>query len=167
MRPLRWKELQHALCLDPNTKAHQHDRLSLKNAVLRLCNPLLEYDTVTDELRPVHWSVCEFLARGDSAISRSPKVRASLDPHSFMLHVCLCNLRDPFVVETVNVQLDRSPFVEYTILHWYDHLLQAEPSKIPYSSLSDIVLVAPHRRAWIARYMLLQIAAFPLQTMLE
>jgi hypothetical protein len=57
--------------------------------------------------------------------------------------------------------------VEYTILHWYDHLLQAEPSKIPYSSLSDIVLVAPHRRAWIARYMLLQIAAFPLQTTLE
>jgi tetratricopeptide (TPR) repeat protein len=167
MRPLRWKELQHALCFDPNTKAHQHDRLPFKNSILRLCNPLLEYDAVTDEFRPVHWSVCEFLARGDSAVFRSQNVCATLDTHSFMLQVCLCNLRDPFVVETVNVKGDRSPLVEYATLHWCDHLLQAEPSKVPHSSLSDFILVAPYRRTWIARYMLLQIAAFPLQTMLE
>jgi hypothetical protein len=70
MRPLRWRELQHALCFNPDTEAHHHDRMHFKNSVLRLCNPLLEYDSGSDIFRSVHWSVCEFLAAEDLATSQ-------------------------------------------------------------------------------------------------
>jgi tetratricopeptide (TPR) repeat protein len=166
MRPLRWRELQHALCFDPDTEAHRHDRMPFKNSVLRLCNPLLEYDSGSDEFRPVHWSVCEFLAGEDLATSRLHNVRIFQNSHSLMLHVCLSSLRDPSVAGTLQVQHDRSPLVEYATLYWCDHLFQAQPSTTLNECLGKFILTSSHRRTWIARYMLLQIAAFPLQAML-
>ncbi|KAF2851228.1 hypothetical protein T440DRAFT_554593 [Plenodomus tracheiphilus IPT5] len=166
-RPLRWKELQHALCFDIDDKTHHQDRLPFKNSVLRLCSPLLEYDTITDEFHPVHWSVCEFLAPGDCKASRLQNTSTCPDDHSYMLNVCLSNLMDPEVVDTVHVQHDRSPLLEYATLHWCDHLFQAQPSKELYSILKGFILIAPYRRVWIARYVLLQMSAYPLQVLLK
>lgn len=166
-RPLQWKELQHALSFDHETGAFRHDCLPFKSSVLELCNPLIDYDSNSDEFRPVHWSVCEFLARESNAQRQFGNIHTYPDPHFHLLQVCLSTLVDPAVIDAVHIQHNMSSLARYATLNWCDHLFQAQPSMPICETLNRFIVEKDQRRTWIARYMVLQVGRFPLQAMLQ
>ncbi|KAF2690590.1 hypothetical protein K458DRAFT_426076 [Lentithecium fluviatile CBS 122367] len=170
-RPLRWKELEHALSFDSRCEEEYGKRKPFKSAVLQLCNPLIEYHPTTDEFRPVHWSVCEFLTQREDVgffshhgLSQS---NIAQNAHSLLVRVCVQDLKHAVAAETLHITADKTPLGEYATLNWCYHLLHESDSQVLRHDVEDFILVPSLRKNWIARYMLLERTTFPLQVILK
>ncbi|CAI6284852.1 unnamed protein product [Periconia digitata] len=170
-RPLKWKELEYALSLD-ETFNEATERRPFKAAVLRLCNPLVEYDDVLDEFRPLHWSVCEFLAqKNESDFFSHERLSGGFvasTAHSIIVKACIKSIsqkRNPDAPDMGVIK--QTPLARYATLHWCSHLLQASITPDTRHMTETFMSNAANRKAWVAQYMLLQLRAFPLQAVLR
>ncbi|KAF2454819.1 hypothetical protein BDY21DRAFT_423372 [Lineolata rhizophorae] len=165
-RPLSWPELRCALSFNEATNAFDQRRQPFKNAVLRVCSPLLEYDAEQDLFRPAHISVCEYLENKDR-LSVPQGSSSGRSPHVIIAQTCLHYLALPAVADSIIVEPKRNPLSNYATLNWCHHLFQAPACDSLISSLQDFTSSASRRHIWTARWLLLQMAAWPLQRILK
>jgi tetratricopeptide (TPR) repeat protein len=170
-RPLKWKELEHAISFNADCTKPSDARRPFKSTVIRLCNPVIEYDHVLDEFRPIHWSVCEFIAQKNDlnfySHKRVPPGSTAGNANAIILRTCVQILNEDTEPNLVRIDAGTAALKRYATIHWSYHLLQATISQELRSAIESFIAVSSHRKTWVAQYMLLQMTASPLQSLLR
>jgi len=170
-RPLKWKDLEHALSFDADCKKASEIRRPFKSAVIRLCNPLVEYDHVIDEFRPIHWSVCEFLTQKNDpdfySYKHIPPGSITGNANAIILKTCIQILNQDSQPNASGADNGAAPLSQYATIHWSYHLFRASISQELRKAVESFISVPSHRKFWVAQYILQQITASPLQSVLR
>lgn len=174
-RPLTWPELQIALSVDPKDEGLDPFKTPFKNVVLRLCNPLIEYNAEGDVFRPIHLSFCEFFLDSTLYTSKDSEVpnftqkicTPKREAHAFVTTACLTYLGLPSIVDSVTHEKTTSPLLSYSTANWCHHLLQSQPSPELQEKLIALLSSSPRRRIWQTRWLLMNMTSYPLPRLLR
>ena len=165
-RPLTWAELQCSLSRDadgsPGVPRCRAGRLPYKSAVLKVCQPFIEYHAGGDYFRPAHLSVAQFFT-SPTDDSAQNTLRINLPAgHKRIANILLDYLAE---METQGGGVDPNPAVfpllAYATSHWYYHLVNAEVDMELRSKALAFLSCETRRRAWLKRLLLLNLHAFP------
>lgn len=120
-RPLKTRELQHALAIMPGTTELDDDALTDVEYLISVCAGIVTIDLGSDIIRLVHYTTQEYMERVKE--SRLPCaeeriVRTCLDYISLAECASSCDIE--MLVERRGRSLER-PFLMYAVEHWVTH----------------------------------------------
>lgn len=167
-RLLSWEELQMALSFQRDTEAFSEDRKPFKNTVLELCYPLIEYRD--SHFRPIHASIREFILRDCRFTGSEDGLLCGIsekEAHEQISECCLMCLCIPEVAEDVNISSKAYPLIRYATLNWCYHLLRSRQKPRLLDKALCFLSSPSRRRTWMMRFLNVDKATFPLQTIIN
>ncbi|OTB00301.1 hypothetical protein M426DRAFT_66233 [Hypoxylon sp. CI-4A] len=170
-RPLSWDELQYGLtmidlgCTKSTEEYAMH--LAYKPAVLKACGPFIEYQQDADTFTVAHLSIYEYLTtKRDQSISGHPQVDLA-NGHKRMAILCLQYLMETNIHYQVCMGKSTHGFEDYATTYWFYHLLESESDYELQANVIQFLTCADHRRSWLAKWLILNKKAYPLQSVLK
>jgi len=122
-RPLRLKELQHALAVvleegKPGNLDLDRDKIPTQKRLLDCCFGLVIVDEETMTVRFVHYTLEEYFKRDNHSITYFP------DHHGLAAKICLTYLNfsglcaDCTTYDDMHTRMENFPFLDYAANHW-------------------------------------------------
>jgi tetratricopeptide (TPR) repeat protein len=166
-----WSELQYALAIDPNEEDVDEARKPFKNAIIRLCSPLIEHQIEEDVFRPIHRSVNEFISRPQANAEETETIKRFCTPkkeaHAVITATCLVSLSMPEIAESVVFNWEQFPLAAYATSDWCHHLTQSESEPLLKQRLQQFITSLSRRRTWQARWLIMDMNTYPLQRLMK
>jgi hypothetical protein len=125
--------------------------------------------------RPVHLSFCEFFLDPKSYSSSEAQIPSfsqtfctqRKESHSFITTACLTYLDQPSIAASLTNDRSLSPLVGYATANWCHYLLQSQPGPKLQEKLIFFLSSLPRRRIWQTRWLLIDVASYPLPRLLR
>lgn len=172
-RPLKWRELQHSLSVEPDIPEDGPNvwegKRPFLDAVLKLCPPFIEYSSESETFRAHHLSVHQYLmVQSEQEDNTGLKIFAPL-AHRNLAKVCLAYLSQPMLQDDLCPTVDSSdyPFSPYATKYLCYHLKNASQDAQLCQMTANFFLSENMRRNWIMRWMMLEADLFPLHMILK
>ena len=134
IRPLRLRELQHALALEEDDKSFDEDGLSDEDLMISVCGGLLTLQD-GDRIAFIHYTCQEYFAERATTLFKD--VRAQIPK------VCLTYLSFDIFTNgactndhSLELRLNEYPFMEYASLYWASHLRNQDVQDVSVKSLA-------------------------------